>query len=219
MLQIEPVLREFNSENWLIALIMGCLCLLAVAAYSFNESFRTFLLLPVSNRYFIVAGKQKNTSHPFSLILLTINLLSLALFLTLLISSTTGGISFAFKGYIQVLAAVFGFVGVKFLLERLLGIVFKIETLINGYVFEKITFLNLIGLGLLATSVICTFGFNGNPWVLYITAALAVPAYFIGLFYSYKNNEKLIFSNFFYFILYLCALEISPFILMYKALT
>jgi len=41
----------------------------------------------------------------------------------------------------------------------------------------------------------------------------------IALFYSFKTNGKLIITNFFYFILYLCALEISPYIILYKVLT
>ena len=216
---IEHTTREFSSDTWLISVIVGCFVLLAIAAYAFQESFRSFVQLPLSNRYFIVAGKQKNSSHPFTLILYAIGLTGLALFVSLLLGSFKPDFSFSAMSFLQVLAALFGFFGVKFLIERLLGIVFKLETTINGYVFEKLTFLNLISLGLLGVSVICVYGFEGNPWVLYVSSALAATAYLIGLIYSYKNNEKLIFGNFFYFILYLCALEISPFILVYKALS
>lgn len=216
---IEHTTREFSSDTWLISLVVGCLFLLAVAAYAFQESFRSFVQLPLSNRYFIVAGKQKNSTHPFTLILFAIGLIGLALFCTLMLNTFNPGFALNAMSFLQVLAAVFGFFGVKFLIERLLGIVFKLETLINGYVFEKLTFLNLISLGLLGASVICVFAFDRNPWVLYISSALALTGYVIGLIYSYKSNEKVIFRNFFYFILYLCALEISPFLLMYKALT
>ena len=216
---VDHSLREFQPDNWLIAIVIGCSVLLALAAYLYQESFRTFLQLPLSNRYFIVAGKQKDSAHPFTLILFAISLIGIALFGSLLISQLNSSFLFNFSGFLQVLAAVFGFLGAKFILERLLGIVFKLEPLINGYVFEKLTFLNLIGLGGLIFTIICFYGLQGNPWVLYIGGGLAATGYIIGLIYSYKNNENLIFRNFFYFILYLCALEISPFLLMYKALT
>ena len=38
----------------------------------------------------------------------------------------------------------------------------------------------------------------------------------IGLLTSYKSNLNLIKRDFFYFILYLCALEIGPYIILYK---
>ncbi|MDC3229281.1 DUF4271 domain-containing protein [Flavobacteriaceae bacterium] len=38
------------------------------------------------------------------------------------------------------------------------------------------------------------------------------------LFINYKNYRSLIFSNFFYFLLYICALEISPYLILYKVI-
>ena len=39
-----------------------------------------------------------------------------------------------------------------------------------------------------------------------------------GLFTSFKAHQSLIKYNFFYFILYLCALEIAPYIILYKVI-
>jgi hypothetical protein len=40
----------------------------------------------------------------------------------------------------------------------------------------------------------------------------------IGFLTSFKNYQKLINPNFFYFLLYLCALEIGPYVLLYKVI-
>ena len=58
---------------------------------------------------------------------------------------------------------------------------------------------------------------NKEIILLYCITTIVINA--IALFYSYKTNGKLIITNFFYFILYLCALEISPYIILYKVFT
>lgn len=55
---------------------------------------------------------------------------------------------------------------------------------------------------------------NKEIMIVFCLVTLVINA--IALFYSYKTNRKLIITNFFYFILYLCALEISPYIILYK---
>jgi hypothetical protein len=40
----------------------------------------------------------------------------------------------------------------------------------------------------------------------------------LGFLTSFKTYQKKINPNFFYFLLYLCALEISPYVLLYKVI-
>ncbi|MDC7997208.1 DUF4271 domain-containing protein [Gilvibacter sediminis] len=211
-------LREINSDTWIISLVVGCLVVMSVAAYNYRESFRSFLQLPYTNRYFILSGKHQNTANPFSILLFFVGLIGAGLFAALISAGTQPQKSLGIALFLQMTAGIFAFFSIKMILTRLIGIVFKLENLVQAYVFEKLNFLNLIGLGLLLASVLYYFGPLRNTWVLYVAAGLAGLGYLMGLIYSYKNNENLIFRNFFYFILYLCALEISPFILLFKAL-
>ncbi|MBV1923025.1 MAG: DUF4271 domain-containing protein, partial [Flavobacteriaceae bacterium] len=57
-----------------------------------------------------------------------------------------------------------------------------------------------------------------SKMMLIIFALCIVFLNIISLINSYKTYKKNILNNFFYFILYLCALEISPFIILYITL-
>ncbi|WP_420378285.1 DUF4271 domain-containing protein [Gilvibacter sp.] len=214
----ELSLREIASDSWIISLVVLAMLILAIAAYNYQESFRSFLQLPLSNRYFIISGKSQHTTSPFPTLLFLVGLIGAALYGSFLSVELNAGSSPGLSLFLQMTAAIFGFFSIKFLLTRLIGVVFKLEDLVGTYVFEKLSFLNLIGLGLLGFCVIYRYGPLQSEWILYLAGLLAIGAYIMGLIYSYKNNENLIFRNFFYFILYLCALEISPFILLYKVL-
>lgn len=215
----ELSLREIASDSWIISLVVLALLILAIAAYNYQESFRSFLQLPLSNRYFIISGKSQHTTSPFPTLLFVAGLIGAALYGSFLSVELDADSSPDLSLFLQMTAAIFGFFSIKFLLTRLLGVVFKLEDLVGTYVFEKLSFLNLIGLGLLGFCVVYRYGPLQSEWILYLAGLLAAGAYIMGLIYSYKNNENLIFRNFFYFILYLCALEISPFILLYKVLS
>src|SRR5690554_4050878 len=69
---------------------------------------------------------------------------------------------------------------------------------------------------LFAGSLIFIYIFPGQykAMLVFVLAILALNV--ITLLYSYKKNGILIASNFLYFILYLCALEISPYIILYR---
>ncbi|MEP2936214.1 MAG: DUF4271 domain-containing protein [Gilvibacter sp.] len=211
-------LREIASNDWLIFVCVGCFLLLAIAKRLFPERSLEFSQLPVSNKYFLAKGRNAELNHPFTILLWFASVVNLSLFIgLLLVPSQRDPLSLEIMGFVQILAVVFGFILVKVLLEKLIGIVFDIEPLINQYIFEKISYINLLSVFLFAANVIYIWGYHDTKIVLWIVFAGAAATILLSLLYSYKTNEKLIFSNFFYFILYLCALEISPYLLAYKA--
>jgi hypothetical protein len=108
------------------------------------------------------------------------------------------------------------FVLIKVLLERLIGSLFEIDKLIDAYLFQKISYKNYLGLLLLPINVFLIFSFKPNLTIIYIIIIILLIINVSGLFTTIKTNQSLIKQNLFYFILYLCALEIAPYIIIYK---
>ena len=54
---------------------------------------------------------------------------------------------------------------------------------------------------------------------LYICIGLVLLMNFISVVSIYRKNQQFILSRWFYFILYLCALEIGPYFILYKLIT
>ncbi|MGY8933056.1 MAG: DUF4271 domain-containing protein [Flavobacteriales bacterium] len=194
--------------------MVGCIVVIAILKVIYPKRFEDFIRLPVSNNYFLAKGKSEELRHPFSILLFLIQLISISLFAYLF---------FLEKGkatvllFFQILSAVFIFIIVKTSIEKMIGAVFSIKNVIDQYIYEKLTYRNFISLLLIIANLIFYFSVKPDLNTLLIFTGILFLINILFLFYSYKNYRSLIFSNFFYFLLYLCALEISPYLILYKA--
>ena len=206
--------RIIESLDWVTLIIVGCIIVIAILKVIYPKRFEDFIRLPVSNNYFLAKGKSEELRHPFSILLFLIQLISISLFAYLF---------FLEKGkatvllFFQILSAVFIFIIVKISIEKIIGTIFSIENVIDQYIYEKLTYRNFISLLLVIANLIFYFSVKPDLNTLLIFTGILFLANILILFYSYKNYRSLIFSNFFYFLLYLCALEISPYLILYKA--
>ena len=102
----------------------------------------------------------------------------------------------------------------KILLELGVGYLFDIQKLFHSYVFQQVSFLNFLGILLLPLNSLLVFGVPNNRFLLIFILAISGLVLLIGMFKSIKLYQKLLINNLFYFILYLCTLEIGPYILL-----
>jgi hypothetical protein len=194
---------------------VGCIILLALLKGSYSKRFEEFIKLPFSKNYFIAKGKTEEIKHPFNLLLFGIQILSVSLFLYLFFSKETKSNPLLF---IQILTGVLVFTIVKISIEKIIGSIFSINKIIDQYVYEKLTYRNFLAVILLIINFIFYFSVNPSTDTLIVFASVLGILNIIIIFSSLKNHRSLLYSNFFYFLLYLCTLEISPYFILYKAL-
>ena len=108
------------------------------------------------------------------------------------------------------------FILIKVLMERLIGSLFEIDKLVDSYLFQKISYKNYLGLLLLPINALLIFNVKSSLTIFYVAIGLLLVVNVIGLVTSFKTHLSVIKNNLFYFILYLCALEIAPYIILYK---
>jgi hypothetical protein len=121
--------------------------------------------------------------------------------------------------YIQVFTFLSVFVLSKFLLEKIIATAFKIEEFNEQFNLLKVNYRTYLSLLLLPINIILYY----NPiqsstffWLLIIVLfALNVVTYIIAL----KLYQNLLIRKIFYFILYLCTLEIAPYYFIYNWFT
>ena len=206
--------RIIESLDWVTLIMVGCILIIAILKVIYPKRFNDFIRLPVSNNYFLAKGKSEELRHPFSILLFVIQLISISLFVNLF---------FLEKGkanvllFLQILFVVFVFIIVKTSIEKMIGAIFSIEKLINHYIYEKLSYRNFLSLLLIITNLIFYFSIKPALNILLILTGILFLVNMLILSYSYKNYRSLIFSNLFYFLLYICALEISPYLILYKA--
>ncbi len=207
--------RSIESRDWITLLLVGSFVLIAILSVSYKKKFEDFIRLPFSNNYFISKGSSNEIRHPFNISFFCIQIVSISLFIYLFISKE---ITLNSTLFIQIIIGVSVFTIVKLFIEKMIGTIFSIENFINQYVYKKLTYRNFLALFLLAVNLFLYLAFDPSPTTLLVITSVLMLFNSLVVFYSIKNYRSLLFSNFFYFILYLCTLEISPYYILYKAL-
>jgi len=216
---MNPHLREVVSTDWITILLVICFALYAVARAFYPRRFDQFAMLPVTNKYFLVHGKEDNIGHPFHLLLFVAQILLISLFILLSLDHLgwpEGG--YNVMSFLQIAAFYTTFVLIKVNLEKIVGNAFGIDKLIDQYLFKKLSYRNYMALLVFGISVLVVYSAQPSTAILLVICALLAVFNISSLIYIYNSIFGLIIPNFFYFILYLCALEIAPYIILYKLL-
>ena len=209
--------RSVISNDWITLVFVACLLLITVAKVAYESRFVDFAELLINEKYMLKAGKDIQFENPFNLILFTAQFLSISLFIYLAfeqfeISSDVT----SFLLYLRIALAYVVFVSLKFFIERMLGVLFNGEQQLNAYQLSKLSYRSYFALILLPVNALFVYAVHPNILAIQIVVAIFIIFNIISLFNTYRRYEKLIYNNLFYFILYLCALEIAPYFILYK---
>jgi len=210
------MLREIISNEWYTILFVFCLSILAMAKYVFSIRFNDFLLLVGKSKYLKIYARDQKFIDQFDALLFINLIISFSLFCFLGYSTFVDGISFSIGLFLKILLGVGAIMLIKVLLERLIGSLFGIDKLMDSYLFQKTNYKNYSGLLLLPINILLVFTIPLSANVFYVIFGLLFIINLIGFITSFKTHQKTIINNIFYFILYLCALEIAPYVILYK---
>jgi hypothetical protein len=94
------------------------------------------------------------------------------------------------------------------------GFIFNINKIVSEIIFKKLSYLNYSGIVMLIANLLLYYVFRESKAVVFISLLLVFLINVIGWTTTLRNHQKFIASNFVYFILYLCALEIAPIIII-----
>jgi len=116
--------------------------------------------------------------------------------------------------FLIIMGVIFLFFATKVILQLSNGFVFGSSKSISEIVFKKLSYLNYSGLVMFLANVLLSFVLNDSKVVVFAAILLILLINIIGWVTTLQNHQKFIASNFFYFILYLCALEIAPLVII-----
>ncbi len=214
---IENVLqpRILEPRDWATVLFVLSFAMIAISKTAFENRFHEFLKLIVSDKYIKMYRDSTNLMSGFTILLFIIHLISLSFFIQLILASFGYASKTDWILFIQIFTFLTVFILSKFLIEKIIATSFDIEEFTEQYNLQKVSYRTYIGLLLLPINVVL---FYNNIMPLYLIYALIVVILAINILtyaISLKNYQNLLFGKLFYFILYLCALEIAPYYFMY----
>ncbi|RNC87788.1 MAG: DUF4271 domain-containing protein [Winogradskyella sp.] len=214
------MLRDYLSQDFFTILIAVCLILVVVARYLSNSRFYDFISVIWNDRYLKLYTKEHKKIDFFNSILLINFMLSAGCFIyfTYKYFNQSTFNTTEFIPLLLLLSAIVVFVLAKNGLELLMGYIFEISGIIRANLFQKTTYRNISGLILVVFNILLLFSNLDQKIVIYLAISVFFLINISGFFRFLLLYQKLIIPHFFYFLLYLCALEIGPYVILYKVL-
>ena len=214
---IETILhpRIIDSKDWATVLFVLSFALIAVTKSVFENRFADFANLIYSNKYIKVYKDSANLKSTFTLSLFLVQVISLAFFIQITLSYFGHASKTDWLLYIQIVTLLVFFILSKYLIEKIIATSFNIEEFMEQFNLQKVTYRTYIGLFILPFNIILFYYDSISKNIPLLIIAIILIINILTYLISIKNYQNLIFSKLFYFILYLCALEIAPYYFMY----
>jgi len=207
--------RIIPNKDWATALFFIGFSIIAFNKTIFGVRFAEFTRLAVSDKYLKIYKDNTNLRNSFTLSFLLVQLLSVTFFIQIVLKSFEVIPFYTFTSFLQILNFAATFIIGKYLIDKIISITFGIEEFADALNLQKATYRNYIGMLLLGVDVLLFYNNISNK-IIIATILFALIATNTLLYIVFiKNNQKSILNKLFYFILYLCTLEIAPYFLLY----
>ncbi len=212
---MEPITRITENIDWITLVLLGSLLLIVIAKKFFYSRFLNFIILPFNNKYIIMYNKKEKLFSWFHILLTAFQIINISLFAFLSwkaywsLEPENSRITFSL-----IFGLLFLFLIVKTFLQLANGFIFGSYRLISELLFKKTSYLNYSSLVLFLANVLLSFVYIDSINLVLLAITIFIIINIIGWVTVIRIHQKFISSYFFYFILYLCALEIAPLIIL-----
>lgn len=211
---MDAIYRYIAFNDWVTLACVFALILLVIAKKTSAYHFRKFLLLIVSDNY--IKTHKEDTSKKrihYSLTLFQGLIIPLLIFVS--ISKFNKWDTSDWLFYLKIVGMYIVFYSCKFLLEKSLGFFTGYNMQVSSYLFQKQTYFNYIAVCIFPFLLGIIYSSMGNPLIIYVFLSITVFLLLSSITLVISNHRKLFYSKPYYFILYLCAFEIAPCILIF----
>ena len=210
------MIREIISYEWFTVFMLLGLVSITVAKVLFTDRFLEFIGVLGNSKYLKLYTKDQKFIDFFDALLFANLIFSLSIFGYLSYLTLDPSQNFELNVFLKFILAITSLAVIKILVERLIGSLFEIDKIIDSYLFQKTSYKNFSGFVLLLINALLLYTFNPTKNIILLVIGVMILINLVGFMTSFKNHQKVVTSNIFYFILYLCALEIGPYLILYK---
>ncbi|THD69084.1 DUF4271 domain-containing protein [Robertkochia marina] len=194
-----------------LLLFTGLLCITLAKVFD-EQRFQSFLSIIFNYRYLKLYSKEKNqTQHWFNIVLFIPQLI----IFSLIIREAAIYFNLAPGSNIYVIICfLFLFILFKYYVEKIISTIFEITEFTESFQFHKLTYRNYSAMILLP--FVAYYIFSGLPQdiLIIVITGLFILLNIMCLALTLINHQNSIARHLFYFILYLCALEIAPYLIL-----
>jgi len=207
--------RIASGKDWATLVFVACFALIAINRTVFETRFAEFIKLAVSDKYTKIYKDSGNMLSWFTISFFLIQVISFTFLLQFLLSYFGMAEKTSWVSFVQIFTLIGVFILSKYLIEKIIATSFNIEEFNELFNLHKVNYRTYIGLLLLPVNIFLFYNNSQHPVVIYVIIGLIIAASIVSYLVSLRIYQNLILSKLFYFILYLCTLEIAPYYFMY----
>jgi hypothetical protein len=206
------MIRDYILFDGFTIVILLNLIIVTIAKTLNNSKFKQFIFIYLNNSFLKFSNKNNSFLSNFNSLLNINYLISLSLYISILLSYKFSGFNnnFEISIFFKTLFVFAVFIYTKYFIEVLIGWSFNITKFVVTFNLQKNSFNKLIGVITILLNSLAIYSFTNSIFYLKVSAIIVILLYLVGLYKVIRLNDNLILSNMFYFILYLCTLEIIP---------
>ncbi len=206
-------LRLSQDHHWIVGIILLILIFMLIIKWNKTNYFFSYVNSFYDMSFFNKKFSEKRRIELPEVFIFLSSLLGLSFFLYVISDNS----DFNITPYLQIFLLLLIFLLSKYLIEKMVGDLFEIDPLINKYLFFKQGILSWISLFILFPFGLLIYfqNIDNSPTVTLVIALLTL-LYIAKLLIYALSYQKHILAYWFYFILYLCAFEIAPYLILFK---
>lgn len=209
------MIRSLTTDNWITILFVLLIGVLVLLNYLFSVKFKDFIPFFKKEQFYIKYFKTFTQTNLFFLLFSIFDILIYSfLIYKIYVFYKKPEMDSHLLVYIKILNITFWYIILRFFIGKILDRIFKIKNFNTSLLYYKWIYLSKNALYLFPFLILLHYYKLNFSFIFLavIVAIILVYNYFILL----HKNQKNIFKHLFYFILYLCTLEIAPLIIYLK---
>lgn len=216
--QLTP--RILENQDWATLLFVVTFAVVAMTKSAYETRFSEFSKLIFSDKYAKIYRDNNHMKSSFTIGLFFVQVISFAFFILLTLNIFDDTVKKTdWVLFIQIANFLLYFILAKYLIEKIVATSFNIDDFADLFNLQKVTYRTYIGVLILPINAVL-FYYDNIPQIIPlviigVSLCLSLYSYFI----SIKTYQNVIIGKLFYFILYLCALEIAPYYFLYYWIT
>ena len=201
------------GTNWILLVLVFLFVIIAILKIIDAEKLKGYVFA-LFNKGFIESEAEEDILFfsSFYNLLFVFSATVLALTVSLLASEINVAFSLTFSSFLSVLKLVFSYLIVKRFLELAFARLLLIKKQVRFFLVCKLSYLYSISFFLLVFYILFLF----SPLNYFYFTVIILGLFTLRYLFLLTSNKKLVFSELFYFILYICAFEIAPLLTLFK---
>ncbi len=211
---MQAIERIINDSSWITLVIVTAIILLALMKLLKPTQLYGYVVAFISPGFFhkrIEEGDSFFTPFRLFLFFFSTIVISLFLFQAVLAELYPQG----FLAFLGLFFFVTTYLAIRVFLDHAIANILGLTPIITYFLYTKSGYLYVLCIWLLPFIIVYQYTFPNKLFLISSFCALLI----IRAFLILNNNKKLVLSKLFYFILYFCALEIAPLLILYKTTT